>query len=496
MRVPALALLTRSLRLEARWVWTYLLRMGLVLATLFALVSAHQLVGRVGAPGLGFFVSIAWINLVGLTLAGLSYFASAVSEEKEEMMLGLLRMTRLSPVALLLGKSTSRLLTALALVVVQLPFTLLAVTLGGIGAEQIGAVYLALLAYAFFLANLALFCSVVSDRTAHAAVGTGLLLGLLAAGPHLVASVEPGVAVPDWSVTERVQEVLSSTYAGGLVGDQFFWDLGLGAGFFLLAWACFDLCTRQQKVAAPARGLLAGRQSAFRRFGCGRAWTGRALVWKDFHFVGGGKLGIVIQSVLLVVPVLLFAIFDWRSFVGSWQVGFGILAWTGMIVFSIGGVLVASRIFQQEVQWKTLPQIWSLPCTPRQILWQKVQAGLLLLAPALVAIALGATPFLPDIAGEWEVLVGVGVGICQMCFLFALVAYMSLAVKRGAIILSLLIYWMGWSTVSSLAMMLLMMAFGPLGGFIMGVVFGPVALLLAYLLGMQTVRRLGRLAAE
>ena len=93
----------------------------------------------VGAPGLHFLQEMVWLNLVFITLAGLSYFASAITEEKEEMMLGLLRMTDLNPVAILLGKSTSRLVGALLLLLVQVPFVLLAVTLGGVGLLQIAA---------------------------------------------------------------------------------------------------------------------------------------------------------------------------------------------------------------------------------------------------------------------------------------------------------------------------------------------------------------------
>ena len=54
-----------------------------------------------------------------------------MAEEKEEQTLGLLRMTGLSPLSILLGKSTSRLCGALLLLAAQFPFTIFAVTLGG-----------------------------------------------------------------------------------------------------------------------------------------------------------------------------------------------------------------------------------------------------------------------------------------------------------------------------------------------------------------------------
>ena len=80
------------------------------------------------------------------------------------MMLGLLRMTDLNSIAILLGKSTSRLVGAFLMLVVQLPFILLAVTLGGVGLIQILAAYSSLLAYLFLVCNLALLCSVAVSQ--------------------------------------------------------------------------------------------------------------------------------------------------------------------------------------------------------------------------------------------------------------------------------------------------------------------------------------------
>src|SRR5439155_21710329 len=113
-----------------------------------------------GAPGLRFFQAVVQINFFFITLAGVGYFASAITEEKEEMTLGLLRMTSLNPLSILLGKSTSRVFGAVLLLLAQFPFTLLAVSLGGVSVAQVMAVYCTLGAYVFLLSNVALFCSV------------------------------------------------------------------------------------------------------------------------------------------------------------------------------------------------------------------------------------------------------------------------------------------------------------------------------------------------
>src|ERR1017187_976178 len=115
MKLPALALFERSLRLETRSALMCWARVGLLILILFLLFTIQSMArtGGVGAPGLNFLEEMVWLNFVCITLAGLSYFASAITGEKEEMMLGLLRMTDLNSVAILFGKSTSRLVGAL-----------------------------------------------------------------------------------------------------------------------------------------------------------------------------------------------------------------------------------------------------------------------------------------------------------------------------------------------------------------------------------------------
>lgn len=104
--------------------------------------------------GTELFSSIAWLNLLFITCAGAGYFSTAITEEKEEETLGLLQMAGLNHIGILLGKSTSRLIQVMLLLVVQFPFMLLAVTLGGVTTDQILAAYVSVLAFTVLLANL------------------------------------------------------------------------------------------------------------------------------------------------------------------------------------------------------------------------------------------------------------------------------------------------------------------------------------------------------
>ena len=142
MFTGTLAMLHRAIRLDARLWRTHLFRLGFALLVYFGLWYAQisTAVTLVGAPGLKLFHTMAWLNVVLISLAGISFFSTAITEEKEEETLGLLKLAGVNPLGLLLGKSTSRLLGAILLLLVQLPFTLLAITLGGVTLEQVVAV--------------------------------------------------------------------------------------------------------------------------------------------------------------------------------------------------------------------------------------------------------------------------------------------------------------------------------------------------------------------
>src|SRR6478609_1519184 len=157
--VAAVALFVRSLRQHTRYGGTYLLRAGLGCCIIGALFVTHETIGYAGAAGLLFLKIVFFLNYFYLGLAGCSFFAAAITEEKEEGTLGLLRMTNLNALSILLGKSTSRLCAVLLLFSVQIPFVMLSVTMGGVSIDRILTAYALLALFAFSTANLALLFS-------------------------------------------------------------------------------------------------------------------------------------------------------------------------------------------------------------------------------------------------------------------------------------------------------------------------------------------------
>ena len=170
------ALLFRSLRMDSRSVRIHLQWFCQLAVIYLALWSAQEMSGLFGAPGQIFFRYVVYLNAAFVTLLGVGFFSSAITEEKEEDTLGLMTMAGISPLGILLGKSTSRLFQVLLLLAIQYPFTLLAVTLGGLVPGQITSAYMSLFAYTILLANVGLLNSVVCRRSRDSAGLTTLFL--------------------------------------------------------------------------------------------------------------------------------------------------------------------------------------------------------------------------------------------------------------------------------------------------------------------------------
>ena len=475
---PLLALFVRSLRQDSRMLITYAARAGLVALMLVMMLFIHENMGWAGAPGLEFFSMATFVNFFFISLAGVSYFASAITEEKEENALGLLQMTNLSPLAILLGKSTTRLCGALLLLISQVPFTMLAVTLGGVSVGQITAVYCTLGAYLLLLSNLALFFSVVCARTAGASILTGIVLFVFLAGHEIVPEIKAlldhlhlastrelsettKAALAVWADIhpgERLGEILATGFGEGPVGFQVISNAALGVAFFLLAWGSFHLFCTDQHEAKPRRALFGKGTSHFRFFSYGRPGK-HPIIWKDFHFMTGGKM--VLIGKLLVYGIVALMIW-WEDRAGrSWTrwsvVGYATMGIMGTAL-SCEIAIIVSRVFRQERRWHTLASLGTLPDSLNRIAYQKLLGCALTLGPVLFYFLLGflfasgdlLDGFLRFMSSTRRFTSGDWVGFSAMAFLgtmeiffFHLVAYLSLRVKWGALPLSVAICFIG-----------------------------------------------------
>ncbi len=461
------ALFIRSVREDTRAKLPVILRVALI-GLILLIIWANQRDFTRSAPGLRFFGYVMMLNLGFIPIAALSIFPSAITEEKEDETLPLLRMTNLNPLSILLGKSTSRLLGALLLLAVQIPFTLLAITLGGVSFPQILMGYAILGATTFFLCNLALFLSVVCRTTMRASllVGTmGVLLyvvgPIVASGKYfnrMFGGTAPTHTWKDALCTFAIESnpmysiimLIESSFRGSppkTTGRQSItFSLIAGALCFLLAWVVFDrFCSGSEVVLgrrkkASPRGIIRRQKS--------RAWRRWPIVWKEMHFATGGRRGFWIRAAL-AAAVYVGAYFMARSANPDPQyyiwddvggIALFIIAW--IAAFDI--CLIASRLFGVERERQTLSSLATLPWSVGRIIRQKIAGVLPALIPWFLFALLACIPLSRDTKMDWVFrlyvsndfwrdLPGICYGLSQSLLLLITTVWFSLRIRRGAL---------------------------------------------------------------
>lgn len=397
-----LTLLNRALRDGARLPRAHFVRLAAVLILLGMLIEAHVSSGGVGAPGLRLFRWICYLSVALVSLAGLGFFASAISEEKEDGTLGLLKLADLSTLSIVLGKSTSRLAIALVVFVGMLPFALLSITLGGLTARQVFAAFVAIGAYMVLVANIALVWSVICRRTSSASL---FLLLTLMIGMIIVpmahrsrAGFEREKLVPvnsramdsvwgasklvdDNSILSRIDAILTTGYADSAFGGQVWTSLAGSLACFVLACLIFDRFT---EYVGTATG---GPRTGWKQFSIPRGRLRRwPLIWKDFHFIAGG-LELLIAKSILYAGLVAFVILrgDWVYAIYGYNVTNA--AWSLAIVIAVSELLLcAARILHSERVEGTLPCLLTLPRSLASLSYAKLAGCLLGSVPTVLMI--------------------------------------------------------------------------------------------------------------
>lgn len=448
------ALVERAMRVDTRMARTHLVRLGFAVLILLFVVQVQLNMGRYSAPGRDVFRYMCWVNFFLLNLAGVSFFSTVITEEKEEMTLGLLRMAGISPVGILLGKVSPRLLGVVLLLSVQLPFTILAITLGGVAINQILAAYVALLSFAVLLAGLGAFLSTVCARSSLAASLTTAAMATLFIMPLLLRDTGRQLLREgriDISMRETIYEyaeliesttplgsldvVLTTGFDGSLLSFQVIVDLCFGAIFFGMAWIFFDVCTRNETQSTPARGMMA--LFSKRVASQSRVWR-HAIVWKDFNFLTGGVTAVVIK--LLAYSILMGAMSMMiakrvRTDVMD-NVGATLMA--SMLTALIVEVpIYLSRVFREELRWQTWSGLVLLPKSITRIALQKMAGVAPAFLPAIIVFVAGAfiAPKFFENYLFWKIFIREDGWYWVLQYIMAvhLIVLLSLVVKWGAV---------------------------------------------------------------
>jgi ABC-type transport system involved in multi-copper enzyme maturation permease subunit len=487
------ALFLRSLRVDARLLRSHLMRFGLLLFVVVNLSVSQLLSFAMGAPGLHFFRFISWVNFGFASLAGILLFSTAITEEKEEQTLGLLRMANVGPFALLMGKLAPRLLAALLILAVQFPFTLLAITLGGVSWHQVHAAFWTLFAHIVLMGMLGLFSSVICRRSGIAVALTALLalsavvLPLFAFFYFTTTCV--GSGEPDWiqiahdwgrtvsghvarnTAGWRLEEILSTGFDEPALGRQVGSNIGAAGLLLAVAWLVFDLFNRNVDVAAPQAVRVLSLVTGRRRGRSRRAWR-FPIVWKDFQYATGGVTAFA-AKLLLYGPIaflMLLAFNDWYLHrVDSEE--FGTLLMTVMLYLALPleGLLLAARIFRGELKEKTWTALVSLPLSLPEIAYPKVVGCLLGLGPAVLYFLFGMYQdpdsvgrFINDMTADWVGPVVLLNFIVHALLLLHLSSLLSIMTNTWVgLLLTVLVWVMGfWALSACITLPLMLMSIG------------------------------------
>lgn len=393
-----LTLFNWTLKMDSKSVYPHIIRAAFSLFMLFSILIAFANAFGTSRVGLRFFESICFLNVMLITVSGISYFVTAVTEEKDAGTFALLRLAGMTSLSITLGKSTSRLVSSLMLLVIQLPFTFLSITLGGILWQQIIASYIALAAWMILVANLALFCSVRCATSGRAAGLAGAILGLFFTLPTIItealAAAPPGVlskgatafltSVPEMiaaiSVQERLVTLLTTNVPVTFFGTQFWASILIAFGLFCVSTLTLDFWSAPADVGGPSSN------PGIRRWAVGRCWT-LAVAWKEFLFFTGGRsfaIAKLIGGGLILMAFFMLQMLNdpsagltlerengWHAFL------------TFAALFAIEVLLYASGCLFSEVRQGTQGTLATLPMSSVRILLEKATGCLMGLIPVV-----------------------------------------------------------------------------------------------------------------
>jgi hypothetical protein len=459
-------LLARSLRLDALEKRAHAFRIASIGFVFLLLLATHIHTAGRGSPGLRFFALICHLCLGLITVAAAGHFSTAITEEKEAGTLNLLLLANVPSLAILVGKSTTRVVSVLLIFIGIFPFALLALALGGATAHQVWAGLLALAAYLVLVANIGLLASVLRRTGGGASlITTGILVALLGAPfllSRLIAALvfvgwaTPGSTVITWladleaalnylSIITRIEQIQKTGFHESAWSAQVVLSLLAGAILFGLSWLSFRRFCEYLGDDVPSRtGVFkvkpASRRNLVRRILTPRPWK-NAIVWKDFHFLVGGLPALLGRLILVpVVAVGLFAV-DRLLSAGMDLKAPDALRIALLLAAGLEAIALSSRIFNSEYRRQTLCTLALLPRSTLYLCYSKAAGCALVFLPyAVWFLTIGATYSigLKGLAGIYLLDAQAIVLGCLSLVLMHLTACLSLHLKWGALPLSIM----------------------------------------------------------
>lgn len=378
MHHPALALLTREVRLTLRG-WTLMLVLLAVGVLLFFAAPAMLANARAVAAGRSFLLFAANFQVVLITLISAILIAGSVAEERASGSTDLLLMTGMSPFSLLAGLAGGRVTALLATLAAQLPFLVMGITAGGVLPGQVVASFSVLAAHAALCTGLAVWIA-LETRT-HAMAVAGLIAAVF--GGQMLAAF---LGLPGVSAFSVLATVFDNP--AGYRFPAAWCAIHLLAGTAFFAAACLRFRTRA--VAGAERGAARqGRRGRPRQ----RPAAGHAFFWLDRHFLHLGPRGVLLR---FAAPLLIGAAVALKSAMAGGDLeqclemaGAAINA-IAFILFWLELAFQSARMYRMDLQTGTLDDLRAVPSAAEKIVNQKEHALSVALLPYIGCWVFGA----------------------------------------------------------------------------------------------------------
>lgn len=422
--IGAFALFALHLNRDARsWKFHFAIAASILFLCFQAMTSANSFGSwsQINSPGLE--ILKAWGNVVLLFtfFGGVGYFVRVLAVEKDLGTLALLKLTGIGPLGILAGLFGSRLVQALVIFTLQLPFVLWSITLGGVTPHQVLAMYLTLLSTLFLVGNIALFASVVCGNSGGASGFSYFLLVspvFVYSGCQILASaIQSGslqfsgassvaaFALNAVSLLEavspyrRMQAVLVTGYDDSLINIQVTACCAIGCLLFGLSLLSFERGTTQTEPAIHARGQKwLVEISSRRKRRSQRCWDNPYL-WREFQLRMHGFRGLLVSFctcsaiylfVLFCLPFLLirsgYADYDAMQFRDSIV---NVLQVITVVVTCVLPPAAVASTLTLELKQQTLGTLFLVAREPGNILRGLVIGRLLLVLHLLIWLSMG-----------------------------------------------------------------------------------------------------------
>jgi ABC-type transport system involved in multi-copper enzyme maturation permease subunit len=334
------------------------------------------------------FYFFAGLQVLFVTLAGVSAASDLVSREVKGGTLGLLALTPLTPWRIAAGKWKAALAQAGTLVLCGVPVLAICVFLGGVGPWQLAwCTSLSIAAGALGAALSLLFSTLVRS---------GAVAVMLSLGALFLYNLLPGIVLAAGAGPNSEQDfVLIScvhvhyAFAGSIAGMEargfmntellaYAWipaslsTLGLsGVLLFLASIRIGDLLRFPATPPPPETELSEGGPSR-------PVWQRHAILWKELRTTALGRIRRTILIALGLVFAGLLPISALMMQNGGWG---GPFYWLGAVVLLFLAMSRGAGLFVQEREERKWEVLLSTPLTPREILLSKLLAGLVPLLP-------------------------------------------------------------------------------------------------------------------